>query len=80
MTGSVCLCESVCKGADGLEVAPEIRETSVSLSLSLAGLLAHRSKKLHLIRADRVKRDGGWVNVVASAKAHSVSALAPGYT
>lgn len=64
---------------DGLEVAPEIRETSVSLSLSLAGLLAHRSKKLHLIRADRVKRDGG-VNVVANAKAHSVSALAPGYT
>lgn len=75
----VCLCESVCKGVDGLEVAPEIRETSVSLSLSLARLLAHRSKKLHLIRADRVKRGGG-VNVVASTKAHPVSDLAPGYT
>lgn len=49
----------VCEGVDGLEVAPEIRETSVSLSLSLARLLAHRSKKLHLIRADRVKRGGG---------------------
>lgn len=59
LTGFVCLCESVCKGADGLEVVPEIRETSVSLSLSLAGLLAHHSKKLHLIRADRVKRGGG---------------------
>lgn len=69
----------MCKGADGLEVAPEIRETSVRLSLSLAGLLAHRSKKLHLIRTDRVKRGGG-VNVVARAKAHSVSALAPGDT
>lgn len=49
----------MCKGADELEVAPEIRETSVSLPLSLAGLLACRSKKLHLIRADRVKRGSG---------------------
>lgn len=55
----MCVCESGCKGVDGLEVAPEIRETSVSLSLSLARLLAHHSKKLHLIRADRVKQGVG---------------------
>lgn len=44
-----------------LEVGPEIRGTSVSLSLSLAGLLAHRSKKPHLIRADIESRVVGGV-------------------
>lgn len=51
-------------GVDGLEVGSEIRGTSVGLSLSLAGLLAHCSKKPHLIRADT---DWGWGRVGAGA-------------
>lgn len=50
---SLCVHLTLCKGADGLMVGPEIRRTSVSLSLSLAELLANHRKKAHLIRADR---------------------------
>lgn len=50
-------------------VGPEIRGTSVSLSLSLAGLLAHRSKELHLIRADTQSVGvEGWSVVVGGVK------------
>lgn len=57
------------------------------MSLSLAGLLAHHSKKAHLIRADTESgwgvggggNGGGLFSIAASSVARSVSALAPGH-